>query len=153
MKYLKYLEDYSTDQIENMLNRAKKDNLIDKNVDIQKIIGKLQDKPRIGTFEYFVYSKGDFVSAGDQQRMGEYIEKFKKLGLDTTRIEELYPKLQRYMKIEYKEIEDYNFGYDGSDEEKEKALNALYDESESLRKYVDEIKKEASKLAKQANEL
>jgi len=150
MKYLKHFENYSRQQIEDMLNKAKRDSIIDKNIDINKIISKLHDTPKFGTFESFVDSEGNFLSEGDKQRMGEYIQEFKKLRLDTKKIEKLYPKLKRYLDITYREIENIESDYFDSKEEKNAALDKLYLEEDEMYKYVKELKKEAANLAKQA---
>lgn len=148
MKYLKTFENFTIEDIELMLQRAKNRSLIDKNVNIDNIIKNLKEKPKIGTFEDFVDNEASFISAGDQQRMGEYIKKFKELGLNTKKAEYLYPKLERYLKIQ-NEIDDLHVNYD-TEIEPSKKIDNLYDEEEKLRPYIDDLESEIKKLAKKA---
>lgn len=149
MKYLKQFEDYSREQIEDMLNRAKKDSIIDKDVDINKVIDKLHDRPKLGTFEEFVDSEANFISHGNRENMAEFIQKFKQMGLDTKKAEELYPKLKRDLEL-MNEIDGLRFGGFNSEEERNKKEEELYQEEDDLREYVKELELEIKKLAKQA---
>jgi len=156
MKHLKLYEQFSKQNVKNMLLKAQKDNKLVMRVSPETILTYLSDDmSKIGTFEGFVEDEGDFISAGDKQRMGEYIKKFKDLGLDTTKIEELFPFYKRYDAM-YDDIEKIHHSYSseyGGKEGKEIAMKKLYDEEDTLTPKVKEFETEIKALAKKANEL
>lgn len=144
MKHLKLFEEYhfSKDQIRSMLLKAQKKSKIELKVDVDDLLNDLKETSNIFGFDYFVENEAKFISEGDYQRMGEYIEKFKNLGLNTTKIEELYPKLIRYKEIQFKEL-DYN----------DSVQTKLYKEMNSLEPFVFELQKEVKKLAIEAKKI
>lgn len=155
MKHLKLFEDYhySKDDIKNMLLKAQKNSKIELKVDVDELLTGLKDptKDRFG-FEAFVEEEARFISEGDYKRMGEYIEKFKKLGLDTTKIEGLYPKLVRYKEIQFKDLDYGGFDYD-TEQERKRIVARLEKELDKLEPFVEELKIEVKRLAKEAKEL
>lgn len=152
MKHLKLFEDYSKEEIKNFLLKAQKNSQIDIKTNIDELLSKLE-RPEIGSFEAFVEQEGRFISQGDYDRMGSYVDRFESLGLDVSRAEELLPSLLRYNKIVMKELDKYEQSGGGfSKREKEINLERLYDEMEVLEPDVKELEKEIRKLAKQAKQ-
>ena len=139
MKNIKLFEEYhfSKDQIENMILKAQKRSEIELKVDIDDLLDNLKspEEDRFG-FNAFVREEGRFISFGDQERMGEYIEKFKQLGLDTSKVEKLYPSIKIYYK---NTLRDFN-------RELDKRMDLL-------QPLVKEFENEIRILAKKANEL
>ena len=158
MKNIKTFENFTEQDVKNMLLKSQKKNDIEIKTSIDDVIKNITNTgnlSKLGTFEGFVEQEGRFISASDQGRMSEYVQKFKELGLDTKRAEELLPKFQRYIQIEYKELDKYSMPVSTKEEAHEygKKLNQLYAESEKLRPVVDEMEKEIRILAKKANEI
>lgn len=145
MKHLQVFENYSKENITRMLLKAQKKDQIELKVEIDDVLNNLKEQPkeRFG-FEDFVESEARFISEGDYKRMDEYIQKFKELGLDTLKIEKLYPKLQKYKHIQLKEMD-----YTNTNSERNRLDNKL----DRLQPYVDQLVEEVRKLAKQAKEL
>lgn len=145
MKRLKLFEDFSKDDIKNMLSKAQKKSQLELKVDADEILTNLDDplKDRFG-FKAIVREEARFLSEGDYQRMGEYIQQFKELGLDTTRIEKLYPKLQKYKQIQ---LRDMDYARTNSE------IKKLDDKLDKLQPYVDELVQEVKRLAKEAKKI
>lgn len=144
MKHLKIFEEYSKEDIKNMLLKAQKKSQLTINSDVDDVLGNLKDPiPRFG-FEAIVEEEARFLSEADYQRMGEYIQKFKELGLDTSIIEKLYPKLQKYKHIQFKELD-----YTTTNSERK----ILDDKLDKLQPFVDQLEQEVKKLAKQAKQI
>ena len=112
MKYLKTYENHSKGKIEKVLSDAIKNGEIDMvKINLNQLMNRFKDdnEPEIDvlkssspiTFKYFVYSGAKFISEGDWGRMREYIEKFKKLGLNVDKVEELLPKVERYKYLQW----------------------------------------------------
>jgi len=158
MKHLKLYEDFSKEEIKKMLLKAQKNSQIDIKVNIDDLVNNLKDPKDRTDFESFVEKEANFISAYDESKMGEYIQEFKKLGLDTSKIEKLYPDFLRYQEIHMKEMDDLkmkNIGLDEdeSEEEYEKEMDLLYDEADKLEPSVKELEAEVRILAKKAKEL
>ena len=159
MKHIKMYEDFSKEQIKKMLLKAQKNSQIDIKVNIDDLINNLKEPKDRTDFEQFVDDEAKFISAHDESKMGEYIQKFKELGLNTSKIERLYPDFLRYQEIHLKEIDDLelkNYGLDSEDEDEEehdKELELLYDEMDKLEPSVKELENEARILAKKAKKL
>jgi hypothetical protein len=158
MKNIKNFENFTEQDVKNMLLKSQKKNDIEIKTSIDDVIKNITNSgnlSKMGTFEDFVEQEGRFISVADQKRMPEYVQKFKELGLNTKKVEELLPKFQRYVQIEYKEIDKYSMPVSTKEEAHEygKKLNQLYDESEKLLPFVDEMEKEIKILAKKAKEL
>lgn len=152
MKHIKLFENYTKDQIKRMLQKAQKNSDIDIKIDIDELIDKNLKNPSKFGFEGFVESEGSFISWKDQLSMGEYIDKFKELGLDTTEAEKLYPKQKRYVHLQYKE-ED-NIYYSGeSDAKKNAKYKKLSDEMDTLQPFIDKFNNIVRELAKKAKEI
>ena len=145
MKHLKLFEQYSKDDIKNMLLRAQKKSQIDLKVDVDELLSTLEDplKDRFG-FKAIVREEARFLSESDYKNMGEYIQQFKELGLDTKRIEKLYPKLQKYKQIQ---LRDMDYARTNSE------INRLYNRLDNLQPYVDELEQEVKRLAKEAKKI
>lgn len=147
MKHLKIFDEYhfSKEQIKEMLLKAQKKSQIDLKIDVDDLLNNLEDptKDRFG-FKAIVREEARFLSEADYQRMGEYIQKFKELGLNTIRIEKLYPKLQKYKKIQ---IRDMDYARTNSE------MNRLNDILDKLQPYVDELVEEVKRLAKEAKKI
>lgn len=145
MKRLKLFEDFSKDDIKNMLSKAQKKSQLELKVDADEILTNLDDplKDRFG-FKAIVREEARFLSEGDYQRMGEYIQQFKELGLDTTRIEKLYPKLQKYKQIQ---LRDMDYARTNSE------IKKLDGKLDKLQPYVDELVQEVKRLAKEAKKI
>jgi len=158
MKNIKTFENFTEQDVKNMLLKSQKKNDIEIKTSIDDVIKNITNTgnlSKLGTFEGFVEQEGRFISAADQGRMSEYVQKFKELGLDTKKAEELLPNFQRYVQIEYKEIDKYSMPVSTKEEAHEygRKLNQLYDESEKLQPFVKEMENEVRKLAKEANQL
>ena len=158
MKHLKKFENFTEQDVKDMLLKSQNKHDIEIKTsidDVMKNIKNTNSLSKLGTFEGFVEDEGKFISAADQGRMSEYIKKFKELGLDTKKVEELLPKFQRYIQIEYKELDNLSMPvYDREEAiENGRKKKNLYSESEKLRPFVDEMEKEIRNLAKKANEL
>ena len=158
MKRLKTFENFSEQDVKNMLLKAQKNNKIEIKTSIDDVLKNITNTgnlSKIGTFEGFVEQEGRFISAADQKRMSEYVQKFKELGLNTKKVEELLPKLQRYIQIEYKELDDYSMSVSSREEaiENGERLKKIYDESEKLQPFVKEFENQIRILAKKANKL
>jgi aryl-phospho-beta-D-glucosidase BglC (GH1 family) len=147
MKNIKTFEDYhySKDDIKNMLLKAQKKSQIDLKVNVDELLSTLEDplKDRFG-FNAIVREEARFLSESDYKNMGEYIQKFKELGLNTIRIEKLYPKLQKYKKIQ---IRDMDYARTNSE------INRLNSILDKLQPYVDELVEEVKRLAKEAKKI
>jgi len=158
MKHLKLYEDFSKEEIKKMLLKAQRNSQIDIKINIDDLVNNLKDSKDRTDFESFVEQGANFISAYDESKMGEYIQEFKKLGLDTSKIERLYPDYLRYQEIHMKEMDDLkikNLGIDEdeSEEEYEKEMDLLYDEADKLESSVKELENEVRILAKKAKEL
>lgn len=146
MKHIQLYESYTEEQVRKVLSKDD----IKLNVSVDEVINRLNYKKenRFG-FDGFVDSEGEFISESDKDDMGEYIEKFKELGLDTKKIEELYPDFKKYSKLIRStnnwgswDINNNKIEYD--------RLNSVIDDLEPS---VDEFNKEIRILAKKANQL
>lgn len=98
---------------------------------LKKIYSKKQFYPRFG-FEDMILSfenggKG-FISEADKDRMGEYINRIKELGIDCTKLEELLPMFMEYRNI-YNEEEKH--------QNDEKELEKIYKKETVLKPKAD----------------
>lgn len=151
MKHIKKFENYSEEVIRNMLVRSQKKNDIEIKTSIDNVLNNIvdpHDVKSIGTFKGFIIGEGDFISEGDKKRMKDYIQEFKKLGLDISKAEKLLPSYQRYWEIE-RDMDYVGYPGKGDEEEYVKFVN----EQGALESDVDEFEIEIKKLAKQAKEL
>ena len=151
MKHLKNFENYSEEVIRDMLVRSQKKNDIEIKTSIDNVINNIidpHDVKSIGTFKGFIISEGDFISEGDKGRMQEYIQEFKKLGLNISKAEKLLSSYQRYWEIENQM--DY-VGYPGKGDEEEYVK--FVTEQNDLEDDVEAFETEIKKLAKEAKDL
>lgn len=151
MKTLKTFENFSKEEIKEILQKAQKNSDIKIN-NIDNFLDKYMKPVERFGFNAIVREEARFLSEADYDRMGEYIEKFKALNIDTSKIEELYPKLVRYRKLLTLE-DNHRYEYFDTKKEKEEAYEKIIDETDDLQQYVDQLKEEVKVLAKQAKEL
>jgi len=149
---MRLFEDFTKQQVKDMLLKAQKNSKIDTNLNIDDLLTGLKDQSEKTAFEKFVESEAKFISEGDYQRMEEYIEEFKKLKLDVSKLEQLYPKLKRYKEIENN---DFYYGYyvDYKKKDKKRKISELNDEIDKLQPLVNQFIKEVKVMAKKAKEL
>lgn len=152
MKYLKFFEFFTKEQVKKYLLKAQQNSKIDPNVNVDDLLKGLKETSEKTEFEKFVESEADFISEGDYNRMNEYIEEFKKLNLDVSKLESLYPKLKRYKEIQYKDLY-YGEFVDLKKKERNKKIFELDEELDELQPFVDEFIKEIKIIAKKANEI
>lgn len=159
-----YTDDYqktlnAINQLVNDGNIVLKDKTPEQVVDI--IMGKNKKYPQFG-FESFMIAAANnnmFISEGDKERMGEYIQKIKDLGIDVPELEKLYKRYEKFnnlWKEEDKLSDELNF-YDEDDEEYDKINNRLLEleeflETEEYDKLVNNFKKELQKISKKVVE-
>lgn len=142
-KHIKLYESYTEEQVRNVLSK----NDIKLNVPVDEVINRLNYKKenRFG-FEGFLDSEGKFISEGDKDRMGDYITKFKELGLDTKKVEELFPDYKKYNELVRSPYKFFSYG----DVHNGKTIDIVIDELEPS---VEEFDKEIRILVKKANQL
>ena len=150
MKHIKLYEHFTEEQIRSVL--SKKD--IKLNVSVDEIINRLNTKQenKFG-FDSFIDDGGRFISDGDRQRMTDYIIKFKKLGLDTQRVEELLPDYELYHELNSKLTKGTSVEYEDEDEKESDEDEKIWDMLESLENSIEHFEEEIRKLAKSAKEL
>lgn len=105
------------------------------------IVGKEKKYPQFG-FENFIINAANgnfFVSEGDRQRMGEYIERISKLGIDTTKLEKLYLSVKKQLELELNEIDNIHMNPDLTKKQEEEELNKIYDEINRLQPDIDKF--------------
>jgi hypothetical protein len=100
MKHLQLFEDYSKEDISKMLLKAQKKSQLELKVGVDDILSNLKEPIPMFGFEAIVEEEARFLSESDYKKMGEYIQKFKELGLNTSKIEKLY--------LNYKNINIFN---------------------------------------------
>ena len=152
MKHLKNFENYTEKDVRDMLEKSQKKQDIEIKTSIDNVMSNLidtNDVKLIGTIKGFIISEGEFISEGDKKRMKEYIQEFKKLGLDVSKVEKLLPKYEKYTEISY----DLNSYFDALTEYDYKQITKLNDELDSLENDVEEFETEIRILAKKAKEL
>jgi len=149
MKHLKLYEDYTKKDVKRLLVKAQNDKDLTMNVGVDDILNKL-DHVKIGIigFNAFVDSNGSFISEGDYERSDEYINKFKAMGLDTSKIEKLLTNVKRYKRIQIIELDNAE-RYGDNEEE----IDKLNDELDNLQDDMDKFKIELRKLATEANQI
>ena len=151
MKYIELYERYSEQNVKNMLLKSQKKSQIDINAPIKDVLKNLDDNDisKIGTFEGFIEQDGSFISHSDQQRMKEYVEKIKNLGVDTSNIEKILPKYMRFVYLQNEEGVNSFGRYEMSIPKYVDLVN----EYESLFPIVDESEIEIKRLATEANKI
>ena len=152
MKHLMLFEFFTKEEVKKFLLKAQKNSKIDPNVNIDDLLKGLKEPAEKTGFEKFVESEAKFISEGDYKRMKEYIEEFKKLNLDVSKLENLYPKLKRYKEIEYNDLY-YGEFTQLKKKERNKKIFELDEELDALQPFVDEFIKEVKIVAKKCNEL
>ena len=103
MKHIKLYEQFKIDEdgIKKMLNISQQKGDIEIKTSVDNVIDNIKHyHPKIGTFKSFIISENDFFSEGDKGRINEYIEEFKKLGIDVSELEELKPYFDQMLGIE-----------------------------------------------------
>lgn len=159
-----YTDDYQKtldafNQLVDNGNIILKDKTPEQIVDI--IMGKNKKYPQFGFESFMIAAANDnlFISEGDKERMGEYIQKIKDLGIDVSELEKLYKRYEKFnnlWKEEDKLSDELNF-YDEDDEEYDKINDRLQEIGEFLKtgeyeKVVDNFKKELQKISKKVVE-
>jgi hypothetical protein len=152
MKHLKLFELFTKSEVKTFISKAEKNSEIKLNVNIDELLKKLKEPSEKTNFEKFVESEASFISEGDYKRMEEYIEEFKKLNLDVSILEKLYPKLKRYKEIQYKDLY-YGEFVDLKKKERNRKISELNKELDILQPFVDEFIKEIKIIAKKCNNL
>lgn len=148
MKHLELYENYTEKNIKDMLLKSQRKSQIDIKAPIEDILKNIKnDISLIGTFEGFIEDEGSFISEGDKKRMGEYIKKMKDLGINTTKIEKLLPKYERYVYLSYETSDMREFDY------KNPKYIKLLDEYDSLEPYAEKFENEIKILAKRTKRI
>lgn len=160
-KYNDFLNESNyTDEYKNIINIINK--LVDNGNIILKdktpeqitdiIINKNKKYPQIGFESFFINASNDkmFISEGDKERMAEYIDKVKELGIECFKLEELLPYYEQWRKLG---LEEYN-GYDESDNEisEEEYYKQYDDKFEKLKPVAEEFEKELKNISKKVAE-
>lgn len=153
MKYIIERNIYSKEQVIRGLKRSMKKGEISMKISPEEFIDKSLDpqNPELGTFEHMV--KGNVISMASEGRMGEYIKKFKKLGINTDKLDKLYPAYQKYLKSDWDPpIEsDYLYWNDYPDDNWEqdpqyikdkKEYDEAYDKWEKENDHYEKVRKE-----------
>jgi len=145
MKHLKLFENYSKEDVRRILTDAVKKG--DVNVDdiLTKLDGTTEPDWRTDPFGHMVYTNAKFISEADKKSMPEYVEKLKKMNVDTSKLEELLPKFMKYRQHSLFDEDNIRFTSYDSEEEKDKAYGELYDKMDKLLPFVKEFKKELRK--------
>lgn len=105
------------------------------------------DVKLIGTFKGFVISEGEFISEGDKERMKDYIQEFKKLGINTYKAEKLLPNY-----IKFWELNSDIAGWNPTKSEEQSYMNTI-NTMNAIENDVDDFEIEIKRLAKKAKEL
>lgn len=148
MVHLELYENYTEKNIKDMLLKSQRKSQIYIKAPIEDIMKNIKnDVSLIGTFEGFIEDEGSFISEGDKKRMGEYIKKIKDLGINTTEIEKLLPKYERYVYLSYATSDMREFDY------KNPKYIKLLEEYDSLEPYVEQFENEIRILAKRTKRL
>jgi hypothetical protein len=113
MKYILERNSFNKEDIRKALNTSVKSGDIKMKMSPDEFIDDVLNKyhPEFGTFESLVKFKS--ITLSYQEKMHEYIHKFKELGIDTSKLEALYPKYKEYLKfpIDEPHEEDYTINY------------------------------------------
>jgi len=148
MKYLKTYETFDEKELREFLKKAEEKGEIVLKADIDKIV-KPYIEYKLGTFEYFISSEARFISEGDRNRMGDYIERFKEMGINVDKLEELNNKYQHFRKL-HNDLDIIDF--EGKD-----AINRsskeIWKEIDVLGNIEKDFEKEVKKIAKEAKHL
>lgn len=150
MKHLKKFENYSEFEIKNMLVKSQKKQDIEIKTSIDNVMNNLMsnhDVKLIGTFKGFVIDEGNFISEGDKERMKDYIQEFKKLGINTSKAEKLLPNYIKFWKLNSDLA-----GWSPTKSEEQLYMRAI-NTIESLENDVDDFEIEIKRLAKEAKKL
>ena len=169
MKFNNYLkESYEGKEYNNTLNIISKlvtdGDIILKDITPEQItdliIGKNKKYPQFG-FENFMLSVAKdkmFISEGDKERMGDYVQKIKNLGIECSELEKAYKYYKEYYDL-YDEIEktEHELHHDTYLDEKERKelankLESSYGKLDGLESYLDNFKKELQKISKKVVE-
>lgn len=115
---------------------------------------KNADQYELGSFEDFVMSGSYFFSYSVQEKIPEFVEKFKKLGLDVSEVEPLQYKMKEYsdLNTEYEEI-SINTDYENGSKEEEDRKQELLEMMDGLLPDVEKLETEIILLAKTAKSL
>jgi len=148
MKYLKTYETFNEKELRDFLKKSEEKGEIVIKADIDKIV-KPYIKYELGTFENFVSDEARFISEGDRNRMEKYIERFKEMGLDVNKLEELNTKYQKFREL-HKQLDIIDF--EGKDSVN-RSSKEIWKEIETLEHIVPEFEKEVKKIAKEAKHL
>ena len=145
MRYITERQSYDQDDIKNALGRSIKSGDIKMNISFDEFVNKSLNlqKPEIGSFESM--AQGGFISAGDEERMENYINRFKNLDIDTSKLEEMFPKYQEYKKFPMDEPHkhDYQIWYVDqrryTNEEDPEGENWHREDKEARKEYEDDL--------------
>jgi DNA repair ATPase RecN len=119
------------------------------------IVGKNKKYSQIG-FESFFINMADgngFVSEGDKERMGEYINKIKEMGIDIPKLEKIYDDF-KILNKKLKDIDNLEQNLRSMDKDDEEyddlkeELEKLYNDVEKYDKVLNDLKNELKKISK-----
>jgi len=145
MKHLKKFENYSKEDVKRILTNAVEKGDVDVDNILKELDGTTKPDWRTDPFGHMVHTNAKFISEADKKSMPEYVEKLKKMNVDTTKLEELLPKFMKYRQHSLFDEDNIHFTSYDSKKEKEKAYNELYDKMDKLLPFVKEFKKELRK--------
>lgn len=142
MKYLQQFENYSKEDVKRILTDAVSKG--DVNVDdiLRRLDSNTEPDWKTDPFGHMVYTNAKFISEADKKNMPDYVEKLKKMDVDTSKLEELLPKFMKYRQYYlFDEDKLRDVGYE-NEEEKDKAYGELYNKMDKLKPFVEEFEKE-----------
>jgi len=125
------------------LKNAEKNGDITLNNNIDNIVTKWDKYSKLDNFEYMIMNDVSFISEYDKINMREYIQRIKKMGIDTTILDKDLKDFNRYTQIPY-DMDKYRF-IDDSDN---KQLDKLYDEQDKLSDINDRFIKNLKEISK-----
>ena len=121
------------------------------------IIGKNKKYPQFG-FESFMLSAAEgkmFISEGDKERMGDYIQKIKDLGIECSSLEQLYIFYKEYCdntnELDKLESELYHT-HDEDKKEINDKIPELINRIDDLQPYIGKFKNELQSISKKVVE-
>ena len=114
MKYIIERHLYNIEDIQKAMARSVKSGDIKMNISFDEFVNKSLNlqRPEIGSFESMV--KTGFISMGDEVRMKKYITQFKNIGIDTSKLDKLYPEYQKYLDFPMDPLYSYDYDDDES---------------------------------------
>jgi hypothetical protein len=118
MKYINERELYNKSDIEKAMGRSIKSGDIKMNISFDEFVNKSLNlqQPPIGSFEGMV--QNGFISMGSERQMEDFLNRFKQLDIDTSKLETLFPAYKEYLKYPMDQPSDGDYSIYGYDQRK-----------------------------------